>query len=262
MKSRLLAGVAAVVLAVAGASLVANYAQGADTRAMQGLEPVTVMVVTKTVPAGTPAAVLAGSVTAQQLPAKAVAKTALRNLDGVADRVAAVDLLPGEQLIDERLIAPADLESSGLVPVPEGFQEISFQLEPQRVVGGRVEAGDHVGIFISLKGGGIEAKPEKETTQLTLHKVLVTAVAGAPAPAAAPEPEAGPAAATAKGTAPLKTVLAPTAPILLTVAVNDVDAARIVYAAEFGSLWLSREPLSATHSGAHPGIITKPEVYK
>lgn len=250
------------MLAIIGASLVVSYAQGADARALQGLDPVQVLVVTKAVPAGTPVAALAGFVAAEELPAKAVAQNALKNLDGLAEKVTAVELLPGEQLINERLVGPQELESSNLVSVPEGFQEISFQLEPQRVVGGRVDAGDHVGIFISLKGGGIEAKPEKETTQLTLHKILVTAVAGAPAPAAAPEPESGPAAATAKGTAPLKTVLAPTTPIILTVAVNDVDAAKIVYAMEFGTVWLSKEPLSATHSGVHPGIITKPEVYK
>ena len=64
--------------------------------------------------------------------------------------------------------------------MPKGLQEVSFQLEPQRVVGGRLAPGDHVGIFITLKGGGLEAKPEKETTQLTIHKVLVTAVQRAP----------------------------------------------------------------------------------
>jgi pilus assembly protein CpaB len=52
--------------------------------------------------------------------------------------------------------------------------------------------------------------------------------------------------------------------LLLTVAVNDVDATKIVYASEFtdsASLWLSKEPLDATDSGK-PGIMMKPEVYK
>jgi pilus assembly protein CpaB len=47
----------------------------------------------------------------------------------------------------------------------------------------------------------------------------------------------------------------------LTVAVTDVDATKIVYGLEFGSLWLSKEPLDAKDSG-RPGIMTKPEVYK
>ncbi|WCI08470.1 hypothetical protein PJ267_19735 [Arthrobacter sp. OVS8] len=54
MKSRLLAGIAALVLAIVGALLVVSYAQGADTRAVQGLDPVAVLVVKNAVPAGTP----------------------------------------------------------------------------------------------------------------------------------------------------------------------------------------------------------------
>jgi hypothetical protein len=45
VKSRLLAGAAAVVLALVGAMLVITYAQGADQRAVKNLEPVEVLVV-------------------------------------------------------------------------------------------------------------------------------------------------------------------------------------------------------------------------
>ena len=33
---------------------------------------------------------------------------------------------------------------------------------------------------------------------------------------------------------------------MLTVAVSDVDAAKIVFAAEYAKMWLSKEPLDAT----------------
>lgn len=255
MKSRLMAGVAAVVLALIGAILVVSYASGADERAVKALEPVDVLVVATSVPAGTAVESLLPFLTAQKLPGTAVAKSALQSLDGVAGKVTAVELLPGEQLVAERLTAPETLQSSGAVQVPEGLQEISFQLDPQRVVGGRLTAGDHIGIFISLKGGGIEAKPEKETTQLTLHKVLVTSVQRAASAAPSPEP-------TASGAgAPVEDTSLPTGSLLLTVAVNDVDATKIVYGFEFGTLWLSKEPPNATDSG-RPGIMTKPELYK
>lgn len=255
MKSRILAGIAALVLAAVGALLVVSYAQGADTRAVQDLDPVDVLMVAKAVPAGTSVEALKPFVTTEKIPGTAAAKSALHNLDGLTGKVTAVDLLPGEQLVAERLVAPGDLESIGSVQVPEGLQEVSFQLEPQRVVGGRLEPGDHVGIFINLHGGGIEAKPEKETTQLTIHKVLVTAVQRAPA--AAPDPKAAP---SGSGT-PAEDTSLPTGMVMLTVAVNDVDATKIVYASEFASLWLSKEPLNAKDSG-RPGIMTKPEVYK
>jgi pilus assembly protein CpaB len=258
LKSRLLAGIAALVLAVVGAILVVSYAQGADSRAVQGLAPMTVLVVNKAVPAGTSVAALKEFVTSEELPGKAVTKSALQNLDGLAGKVTAVDLLPGEQLVAERLVAPEALKTSGSVEIPKGLQEVSFQLEPQRVVGGRIAAGDHVGVFINLKNGGIEGKPEKETTQLTVHKALVTAVQRAPVTTPTPQPSATGSAAPAEDTS------LPVGSMIVTVAVNDVDATKIVYASNFtdvASVWLSREPLDATDSG-RPGIITRPEVYK
>ncbi|MEV8039310.1 RcpC/CpaB family pilus assembly protein [Arthrobacter sp. NPDC080082] len=258
MKSRLLAGVAAVVLAIVGAVLVISYAQGADSRAVQDLNPVSVLVVQKTVPAGTPTASLQAFLATQELPGTAVSKSALKNLDGQGGKVTSAELLPGEQLVAERLIQPEELKTSGAVDVPKGLQEVSFQLEPQRVVGGRIAAGDHVGVFINLKNGGIEGKSDKETTQLTVHKALVTAVQRAPVATPSPQPSpSGPSAPTADTSLPVGSMI-------VTVAVNDVDATKIVYASNFtevASIWLSREPLDATDSG-RPGIITRPEVYK
>lgn len=258
MKSRVLAGLAAVVLAMIGAILVVSYAQGADSRAVQGLDPVTVLVVKKAVPAGTSVGALAAYVAAEELPGKAVSTSALKTLDGQAEKVTGVALLPGEQLVAERLIAPEEFQASGSVQVPEGLQEVSFQLEPQRVVGGRIAPGDHVGVFINLRDGGLEAKPEKQTTQLSIHKVLVTAVQRAPAGTASPQPS------TDGSAPPAEDMTLPTGSLMLTVAVNDVDATKIVYASEFSdfaSIWLSKEPLTATESGK-PGVMTKPEVYK
>ena len=107
------------------------------------------------------------------------------------------------------------------------------------------------------RAAALEAKPEKETTQLTIHKVLVTAVQRAPVATAAAQPSAD------GTTAPAEDTSLPTGSLLLTVAVNDVDATKIVYASEFtiASIWLSKEPLNAKDSG-RPGIMTKPEVYK
>lgn len=247
-----------MVLAIVGAVLVVSYAQGADSRAVQNLDPVSVLVVQKAVPAGTPVSSLSAFVTAQELPGKAVSKSALPNLDGQAGKVTAVDLLPGEQLVSERLVQPQDLKTSGSVQIPKGLQEVSFQLEPQRVVGGRLAAGDHVGIFINLKDGGLEAKPDKQTTQLTVHKALVTAVQRAPSATPTPQPSASGSAAPGEDTT------LPVGSLIITVAVNDVDATKIVYASNFtevASIWLSREPLDATDSG-RPGIVTRPEVYK
>ena len=77
MKSRLLAGAAAVVLAIVGAMLVISYAQGADQRAVKNLEPVAVLVVKTAIPAGTPVESMTASLTTEQLPAAAVTGSSL-----------------------------------------------------------------------------------------------------------------------------------------------------------------------------------------
>jgi pilus assembly protein CpaB len=237
--------------------LVFVYAQGADQRAVQNLAPVEVLMVKAPIPAGTPVEAMKASLVAQQLPESSVPASALKTLGDSAGKVAAVDLVPGEPLVAERLVAPEALKTPGNVAVPAGMQEVSFQLEPQRVVGGRLVPGDHIGIFISMANGGIESKPDKETTELSIHKVLVTAVQRAPEPAAAqpsPSPSPGAVAADPKDSA------LPTGSLLLTVAVGDSDAAKIVFASEFAKIWLSKEPVDAQESG--PRIIQRSEVYK
>jgi pilus assembly protein CpaB len=255
VKSRLLAGVVAVLLAIVGAVLVVTYAQGADQRAVKSLDPVGVLVVTKAVPAGSSVDTVKTSVALEQVPGTAVAKSALNTLDASAGKVAAADLVPGEQLLAEKLVAPEDLQTSGSVKVPAGLQEVSFQLEPQRVVGGRLEPGDHVGVFISMPSGGIESKPG-ETTQLSVRKALVTSVQRAPEGAAA-KPAAS---ATADAEADPRDVNLPTGSLMITVAVNDINAGKLIFASEFASIWLTREPLDAEDNGLR--IMIRPDVYK
>ena len=249
MKSRMLAGVSAVVLAIIGAVLIVAYAQGADQRAMQDMEPTGVLVVTKAVPAGSSLDTVQASVAVQQVPATAVSKTALKTLDDSAGKVAAVDLVPGEQLLAERLVDPKDVTASTAVKVPAGMQEVTFELEPQRVVGGRIEAGDHVGIGFSFKGGADKAKPGEPSTQLTLRKVLITALQRAPQATAKPT----------DGTNPQDTTL-PQGSFLVTVAVNDIDATKIIFSSDNGDLWLTKEPLDAQDNGGF--IARKDTVYK
>lgn len=258
MKSRLLAGAAAVVLAIIGAILVISYAQGADQRAVRDLEPVDVLVVRAAIPAGTPVESMAASLDTEQVPASAVTGSSLKTLDGSKGKVAAVELVPGEQLVSERLVEPEELKTQGSVKVPAGLQEVSFQMEPDRVVGGRLAPGDHVGVFVSMDQGGLEDRADKETTKLTVRKALVTAVQRAPQPAATAQPTPT-ASADPNAPNPQDTTL-PEGSLMLTVAVSDVDAAKIVFAAEYAKMWLSKEPTNAKDNG--PRIIQRSEVYK
>ncbi|QHK22253.1 flagellar biosynthesis protein FlgA [Pseudarthrobacter psychrotolerans] len=247
-----MAGTAAIALAIVGALLIIFYAQGADQRALATTKPVDVLVVKTAIPAGTPVNEMAASLAIEKVPAAGVANTALSSLDNKAGTVSAVDLVPGEQLLDQRLVAPETVTAKGTVKVPAGFQEVSFEVEPKRVVGGRIDVGDHVGFFLSFEKGAFKAKPEDETSQLTVRKVLVTAVQRAPQTKPTEKPADG-------EPNPQDTTL-PEGSLMLTVAVNDVDAGKIVFASEFGRIWLTKEPLDAQDNG--PRIERKEVVYK
>lgn len=245
MKSRFLAGSAAVLLGVIGMVIVFSYAQGADRRALEGLKPVDVLVVQEAVPAGTTVEALREFLILRPTPADAVPGSALKNLDAAAGKVTGADLVPGEQLVAERLVDPSALQTPGSVPVPPGLQEVSFALDPQRTVGARLAAGDTAGVFISFPDGPTEGNAPPETTQFVFHRILITGIQRTAAPATEETSDAPP---------------LPTGTIMVTLAVDDATAARIVFAAEFGTIWLSKEPADATQGA--PEIIRKNRVYK
>ncbi len=253
MKSRLISGVAAVVLALVGAMMLYGYAQGAEARAVEGLDPVDVLVVATAVPAGTPSEELMPFLTMQSLPTTAVGTSALRDLESSTGKVTAVELMPGEQLLAERLVDPNDAAVTGSVEAPEGLQEVSFTIEPDRAVGGKIVPGDTIGIFISMESGGLEAD-DVPTTKLALHKVLVTSVQRAPT-AVAVDPAADP-----EAQARAEAEALPSGSLMLTVAVDTAQATKIVHANQNATLWLSKET-AATVEGDSP-IIQNKELYR
>lgn len=242
MKARLLGGIAALLLAVIGTVLLVTYVQNADHRAAQGLEPTNVLVVQEKVPAGTPVESLANVVELEAIPSSAVPASAVASLADLKGKITSVELQPGEQLLATRLVEPDELVP-GTVPVPAGLQEVTVQLEPQRVIGGKLQAGDTVGLFISF---GSDPEKPSTNTKLVKHKTLVTGIQRAPSG----EKDSGQNEATT----------VPQGSLLVTLATGDRDAAKIVYGAEFGKIWLSKEPAEAKESD--PLVFTKEEVYR
>lgn len=247
MKARVIGAVAAIILAVVGTMLVASYVSGSDARALQGVNAVSVYVVKERVLSGTPSDKLGSSVESELVPAKVAAADAVTNLDTIKGKVATVDLMPGEQLLASRFADPASLrKEAGGVAVPAGMQEVTIPLAPERVVGGQVNPGDTVGIVISLDGAGGGGG---QVTHLELQKVLVTNVqSGKPASS---DSSTG-------ATPPPKTSL-PSGTIFVTFARKAPDVEKIVFAAEFGKIWLTKEPASADTNGTRK--VTKDEVY-
>lgn len=252
MKTRLLGGLAALLLAIIGSVLMFNYAQAADSRAQQGLDPVEVLVVQKSIPAGTPVGDLTQSVKLTTLPGSAVPKDVVKSLSDFSGKVTSVSLEPGEQLLAARLVDPNTLAAPGTVPVPKGMEELTLLLEPQRILGGQLKAGDTVGVYTSYKLDdtaaasapvGNDVKGFKEFTKLAFQKVLVTSVQQAPAETTKKDSNSstdGPA--------------LPSGSVYVTLAREDVDATQIVFASEFGKVWLSKE--NSDSKDGNPGVIT------
>ena len=294
MRVRLIAAIVAVVLAAVGTMALLAYVRGADQRALANTETVPVLVAAAPIPQGATAESLGDKVTVTQLPRMAVLSDAATSVDQLAGLVATVPLQSGEQLLRAKFAAPDPVEQDGLVEqdatvdIPAGMQAVTIRLDqPERTVGGTIEAGDTVGVFLTFRA---ETRPN--ATHLTVHKVLVTAVqpttggdATAPADANAPAdgsaapadgsaPPADGSAAPADGSAAREeattamddasTALADGSALAggryYTLAMSARDAEQVVFAAEFGTIWLSDEPESATEEGAE--IVTPESAFR
>ena len=248
MRRRLLAATVALLLAAAGAVVLLAYVRGADARALAGTRTVDVLVVDQAIPEGTPGEEVADLVRTERLPTKAAVEGGITDLAQLAGQVATADLQPGEQLLAVRFAAPEDLAVPGTVPPPPGASEVSILLEPQRAVGGRLAAGDEIGVYVSMKLEN-EAGKTVGTTHATLHGALVTQVQGAPAPAG----EDADTETVSSGGA------APTGSLLVTVALPARDAELVVFGMEHGTVWLTLEPEGADLDDTR--IVTQGNVY-
>lgn len=237
MKTRLIGAILAVVLAVVGTVVLTGYVRGADARAAAGAELVRVYVVTKPIPEGTKAEKAAEMIGVKEIPQLAAVQGGVTDLADLAGTVSNVALVPGEQLLSDRWVDPADRDGKKAVALPEGMQEVSIALPVDHVVGGTIKAGDTVGVVVSATVKMPPDDKEIPFTEQILHKVLVLAVQkGKSTPPAD-------AASTAKETYDT---------IMVTLARPTDDVQKIVWGQEFGSIWLTIEPEEADENGSRP----------
>jgi len=218
MQRRVIAAIAAVLLAGIGAVLMFTYVTNADARAMAGQEPTDVLVVAKDVPAGTLGKNLAPYVELKKLPRSAIAANALRDTADILDLATTTELKQGEQVLASRFAAPnTDGGKTGAIPVPNDMQQISLATDSQRAVAGRIVPGDKIAINVT-KGN--------ETAEL-FRNVLVLRVDGGTTPD-------GPA----------------SGGVTLTLALKPADTQLLVASLEGAQLWIV---LEAKNSNGLPG---------
>jgi pilus assembly protein CpaB len=266
---RVIAIIAAIALAAVGTFLIVQYVGSAEDRALEGEKLVEVYVVDRPIDEGTGAEDIAGLVRRENVPQKIAAEDAIGDLDDLEGTVAVVDLVPGEQLIAGRFLdREAYLESLGApeIPVPDDKLAVTVSLDPDRAVGGQLTAGSSVAVIASFDPFDISAnivepseltdeeileiitaitEEEEEgaegrtqrlstpnSTKIILHKILVTNV----------QLERLPQEVESEDGEPVRDVaLAPTGNLLVTLALDPVEAQQVVFTAEFGYVWLAVE---------------------
>jgi pilus assembly protein CpaB len=261
MKRRTIGIVVAVVLALIGTIILVAYVESAKDDAAEGDNPVSVYVVTDAIEQGTSVADLRDRVERTEIPGSLKAADAITDIDQLDQSfITSIDLVAGEQLISSRIVAAEALVS---VSMPAGYQEVSVALEPERANGGRVSPGDLVGIVLSFDtyttvattetGEAVTSGQVPYTSHLTLNQVLVTNVRYSVADSQRVTDQQN-------GDAGTPTVdEAPSAELIVTFAVTAPEAEQLVFAAEFGSIWLTAQNTATDPAGTR--ILTVGQVY-
>jgi len=250
--------IAAVVLALVGTVAIVAYVNGAENRAQAGETVVKVLVVKDSVPAGTPASELGDRVGLESISQKVMADGSVTNVKELGAKVAGTTLVPGEQVISSRFVDKSNFSATGAdVQVPPGLLRTTVALDPQRVVGGVLTPGARVAVIASFEpfdmnnagtvtvdGFQIPANGKTpDTTHIILHKVLVTNVQLTGNVNSTDNTSGEKTADTNKPGE------APTSQLLVTLALDGPSTERLVFAQEFGKVWLSIEPADAVESG-------------
>jgi len=144
---------------------------------------------------------------------------------------------------DDPSALPGDLAFVDADPVviPEEYLTVTFQTSSERALGGRIRPGDSVAVVVSFSPDLPEFGGElARTTDVLLHKALVADVqvedtftaSTVTAPVNVPVPEGS-----------LSGVVASNYFITLAVPANHVE--RLIYALEYGQIWLAYQPEGA-----------------
>lgn len=280
MNKRLLGAAAAAGLAVLGTFAILLYVRDADDRAKADVELVEVFVIEEPVSAGTGDPDLRNAIGTAEIQANTVVAGVITDLNQLNGQVAAVDLIPGEQVLLSRFTDAEAFndERDQLIDVPANLHEVTVSLEPQRLVGGKVEPGDTVGVLGSFTPSAVTGVPLDNidsaeefdravsaltelsddveyvaTTHFVLDKVLVTRVQRDQLPAERTD---------ANGNPVDTSELAPTGSLLVTLAVDAESAQKLVFTAEFGLIWMTYQPLTTPDTSADLEATNRSNVFE
>ena len=205
------------LVAAAAAGGVLLFMNGVRERAEAGRVTVDVIVASRDIPAGQEldAMIDEGVFRTKSVDVEALVPGAITDVYQLRGQRTGYPILAEEQIVAARLAGPLQA-GGGVLGIPDGLQAASITLEPQRVVAGAIQQGDHVevfGTFSARTGGGTLS------TRVVIDDALVLAVA---------TPESANVGSSSAGT--------------ITLAVTPEQAALLIFAQEQGHVWLTLLP--------------------
>jgi pilus assembly protein CpaB len=241
----------ALVVALLGTTAVFSYVSKVEAKSLTGAEPVDVLVASERLASGTTGTAVAASKLVQlvPMPRESVPEGALTSLDAVAAQSLVSDVFAGEVLLRAKF-ADQTAQTGNLV-IPKDKIALAVSLgDPQRVAG-FVVPGSEVAIFLTVANdagtsdGG--AAQDSTVTRLLLPRTSVIAVG----PSTLQPVES------AEAAQPDDDVVAKA---ILTVAVTQKEAERLVHATQSGSLYLGL--LSGSSKTAPDSGITNSNLFQ
>lgn len=228
MRRRVLILLAAIVLAGLSASAVRAYTRTVDQRAIAGKQGVWVLVAAKEIAKGTTAAAIRTGDTTKRvlMPAETVPAGTLGKLDASMDALTLTSDLQTGQLVMRAQFAAA-IKPAERVEVPPGKLAVSVQLTIGPQVAGNVVAGSQVTVFDTYPA--VPTGTEQQVTRVLLPRTTVISVGAGDT---APSP-------TASGAVTGPETDSSGGAYLVTLAVDEKEAVRLVHAARTGLLYLA-----------------------
>lgn len=226
MSRRVLLLIAAFVVAAIGTSLVFVYVSNANDRALADQSPVQVLVAKNQITPGTTIdqAQSSGSLEERAMPKASVVAGALSSIDSIKGQVALTTIYPGQQILGSLFGATAATTAASDLAIPAGDVAVSYQFADPARVAGFVQPGSHVAIMLTTSAGGASGANASDFTRILLPNALVIAVGPTtitpPQNPADANPEQLPRA-------------------ILTLALSQKDAQKLVYGSGKGQLYLA-----------------------
>ncbi|MEO5662941.1 MAG: Flp pilus assembly protein CpaB [Nocardioides sp.] len=212
----------AALIALVGTALIVLYVQGIDKRATEGQEMVEVLTASATIETGEDVATAqeAGKFEKSQVRRDDLIEGALTTTSSITDDVALGTIYPGEQILGAKFGSLGDAQS---LVIPDDKLAVSVELTDPERVAGFVSPGSEVAIFMSLDPVLIEPGGEEKTlpayTRLLLPKVEVIGVGTTSMTSKTITTDEG------------AEVVEQVPSTILTVAVNQKDAEKLIFAA-------------------------------